>query len=139
MASKPEIRERVEAFVAEMEELIREAIKARFAEAMGDGPGRRGGRPAAQKAPAAVAPSVGKIPGRARRKGEKRSPAELKRLQEVLFGFVTKSPGKRIEEINKALGTRTSELSRPLAKLIADKKVRRQGEKRASRYFPTKK
>jgi hypothetical protein len=89
----------------------------------------RAGPPAASPAPAL---RTGK-----RKKGQKRSPAELQRIEETLAAFIQKTPGKRIEEINKALGTSTSDLSRPLSKLIAAKKVRRQGQKRASRYFPT--
>lgn len=137
MTSKVDIRERVDAFVADLEGLIRDAIRTRFAEALGDAPvaARRPGRPA-KAAPAAAAPAAPARAGK-RKKGQKRSPAELKKIQETLFGFITKSPGKRIEEINKSLGTTTADLSRPLAKLIAGKKVRRQGEKRASRYFPT--
>lgn len=140
MTSKADIRERVDAFVADIEGLIRDAIRTRFAEALGDAPPapRRPGRPAkAAVAPAAPAAAAAPVRAAKRKKGQKRSPAELKKIQETLFGFITKSPGKRIEEINKSLGTTTADLSRPLAKLIAGKKVRRQGEKRASRYFPT--
>lgn len=137
MTSKADIRGRVDEFVADLETLIRDAIRTRFAEALGDGPApaRRGpGRP--RKTPAIAAPAARGRGGK-RKKGQKRSAAELKKIQETLFGYIAKTPGKRIEEINKALGTSTSDLSRPLSKLIAGKKVRRQGEKRASRYFPT--
>jgi hypothetical protein len=129
-----DIRERVDAFVSELETLIRDAIRDGFAKAMGDlptakrGPGRPPGSGRAA-APAAVG-------GRKRKKGAKRSPAELKRIEETLLSFIQKTPGKRIEEINATLGTTTADLSRPLSKLIAAKKVRRQGQKRASRYFP---
>lgn len=132
--AKVDIRARVDAFVNELETLIRDAIRDGFAQAMGDlgTEKRRPGRPPGSGRAAAPAVSGGK-----RKKGQKRSPAELKRIQETLFAYVQKTPGKRIEEINKALGTSTSDLSRPLSKLIAGKKVRRQGQKRASRYFPT--
>jgi hypothetical protein len=135
--AKVDIRARVDAFVNELETLIRDSIREGFAQAMGDasivkrGPGRP---PGPSRAAASPAPALhtGK-----RKKGQKRSPAELQRIEETLAAFIQKTPGKRIEEINKALGTSTSDLSRPLSKLIAAKKVRRQGQKRASRYFPT--
>lgn len=136
MTSKADIRGRVDAFVADLENLIRDAIRTRFAEALGDAPAVRRGPGRPPKASSAAAPAARGRTGK-RKKGQKRSPAELKKIQETLFGYVSKTPGKRIEEINKALGTSTSDLSRPLSKLIAAKKVRRQGEKRASRYFPT--
>jgi predicted transcriptional regulator len=48
---------------------------------------------------------------------------------------VGSNPGLRIEQINRALGTRTAELRLPLRKLIAAKQIKTKGQRRATRYF----
>ena len=137
MAAAPDIREYVEAFVAGLEARIRDSIRASFEAAMGGAPAPTRAPKAKPAVKAAAAPVAKAAPTRKRKKGEKRPPAELAKVQADLLAFIQKNPGKRIEEINKPLGLATSELSRPLSKLIAAKQVRRTGEKRASRYFPT--
>jgi hypothetical protein len=42
-----------------------------------------------------------------------------------------------MEAIGKALGTPTRELNLPIKKLLAGKKIRSQGHKRATEYYPT--
>ena len=74
--------------------------------------------------------------GVTRPKGAKRDPRVLEALTEKLGAFIKKNPGQRIEEIGKALGTRTKDLVLPVKKLIAAKKVSTKGEKRATKYFP---
>jgi hypothetical protein len=69
-------------------------------------------------------------------KGAKRPPGEISQLKEKVFSYITSSPGQRIEQINKELGTSTRELSLPLKKLISEGAVRTEGEKRATTYFP---
>jgi hypothetical protein len=70
-----------------------------------------------------------------RRKGQKRTQAELAALQARLEGFVKANDGKRIEEISKSLGVPTSDLAGPMKKLIDGAKVRTTGERRATRYY----
>jgi hypothetical protein len=67
--------------------------------------------------------------------GAKRPPAELAKLTEKLGEFIQAHPGLRIEAISKALGAPTKELNLPVKKLIAAKKIRSQGHKRATEYF----
>jgi hypothetical protein len=69
-----------------------------------------------------------------RAKGEKRSKEEIAKVTEVLFAFIAEHPDLRIEPIGKGLGLSTSELSLPMKKLIADKRVKATGEKRATTY-----
>ena len=69
--------------------------------------------------------------------GEKRQPEELDRLASEFAAFVGKNPGLRIEQINAQLGTKTRELALPIRKLIAEKRVKTKGEKRATTYFAT--
>jgi hypothetical protein len=68
--------------------------------------------------------------------GAKRSREELTQLADRLLAFVTENPGLRIEQINEKLGTKTKDIFRPLKHLIRGKQVRREGDRRASRYFP---
>lgn len=42
---------------------------------------------------------------------------------------------KRTEEINAALGTTTSQVFLPIAKLLAKKRIKKKGAKRATEYF----
>jgi hypothetical protein len=94
------------------------------------------GRPAAKAhkaAPAAKAP-VSKKTQRA--SGEKRPPAELAKLTDKLGDYIKSNPGRRMEAIGKALGLPTRELNLPIKKLLAAKRVKTQGHKRATEYFP---
>jgi len=75
---------------------------------------------------------------RTRRKGGKRDPKELAKLVEHLYGAIKKKPGSRIEEIGKAMGVPTKELALPVIKLLAGKRIKKTGTRRATKYFPAK-
>lgn len=157
MSSRDALQARVNDFVADLETLVKAAALEAVQQALG-GAGapakRKPGRPAkAKAAPAAKAASAAKAAPAAkaaapaakapaapkRKKGQKRTQAELAALQAKLDGFVNANAGKRIEEIAKALSISTSELTRPMKKLMEDGKVRSTGERRATRYYPAKK
>lgn len=93
--------------------------------------GGRRGRPG--KAPAAVAAAA---PGGRRAKGAKRPPTEIVETKNRVHAHIKANPGQRIEQINKQLGTRTSDLSLPLKKLLAEGAIRVEGERRATKYYP---
>src|SRR5262245_6145152 len=102
MAAARGVRELVDGFVNDLEQLIREEIRRGFAAAMGEGgapsrggSGGRRGRPAA--APVAVR-GGGKLTRASRKKGEKRTPAELKAVENAVLALVSKSPGQRVEQ-----------------------------------------
>lgn len=76
------------------------------------------------------------VASRQRAKGTKRAPAEIEALQRRLADFIGENPGLRVEQINAQLGTSTQDLSLPLRKLVAAKKIKTKGEKRATSYFP---
>jgi hypothetical protein len=67
--------------------------------------------------------------------GEKRPPAELAKLTEKLGDYIKAHPGERMETIGKALGVPTRELNLPVKKLLAAKRIRTEGHKRATEYF----
>ena len=151
------IKNRVDAFVNDLSDLIRQSALEAVAEALKKGGevtvaapvARRPGRPAkVVEAPVAAKPA-GK-PGRPakaassassaaaakRRAGEKRSPVLLAQVTEQVGNHIKSNPGQGVEQIAKALSTTTKELTLPIRKLLGDKKITSKGQKRATRYFP---
>jgi predicted transcriptional regulator len=57
-------------------------------------------------------------------------------VTEQVFNHIKTNAGQGVEQIAKALGTTTKELTLPIRKLLAEKKVTSKGQKRATRYFP---
>jgi len=97
-------------------------------EGAGNGTRRAGSR---RRAPTAATTGS----RRSRGKGAKRPAEEIEAAMKTVAGFIAKNPGLRIEQINKELGTTTSQLALPLRKLIADKTIKTKGQKRATTYF----
>ena len=120
------ITQLVNAFAADLTALAREAARATLDEALDGSLGRASGRVGRASAPASGS----------RSRGEKRSPADLVKIQDKVLSFVASSPGLRIEQINKAMGTNTTELALPLRKLVADGALKTEGQRRATKYFP---
>ena len=60
----------------------------------------------------------------------------MKKQQKDLLDYITANPGQKMETIAAALGSTSTRMGRPVSKLLAAGTVRRDGEKRASRYFP---
>lgn len=73
-----------------------------------------------------------------RPRGAKRGSDELEQLSSRFVQFVHDNPGLRIEQINKQLGTTTTELALPIRKLITEKKITTKGQKRSTTYFADK-
>ena len=120
-----QIRDAIEAFVEELSVLVRTAALQSVTEVFGSsGPGGRRGR-------------GGAATGSQRRaKGEKRSPQALTQLVGRLLTEIKTKPGLRMEQIAKSLGSTTKDLALPAKKLIAEKKIKTKGERRATKYFP---
>jgi hypothetical protein len=125
-----QIQARVEAFVEELSELIRQSALDTVSKVLrgDDSDGRRGRRGAGAR-------SV-ETRGRGRAKGAKRSQDELERLTGRLLAHVKANAGQRIEQIAKGMGVSTRELNLPAKKLIANKSIRTKGQQRATQYFP---
>ena len=125
-----QIQDHIQSFVEELTLLIKRAAVQSVAEALNEGGGRRGpGRPRG------AAPRVAAVPGAARRKGAKRDPQELEALTEKLNAYIKSHGGQRIEQIAQGMGTSTKELALPAKKLLATKKIRTTGTRRATKYF----
>ncbi len=122
MAVRDPLDDLVHDFVAQLRDVIKQQIRASLEGSFtGD---KRGGK--------ALALSGN---GHYRAKGEKRPPAELEALQSRVLEFIAQSPGLRIEQINRELGTTTKDLALPIRKLVAEKMISTKGAKRATTYF----
>jgi hypothetical protein len=151
--SRAELDARIRAFAGELEDLIRrateEGIRAAISGALASGrlvrPGEvlatvakgNAGKPVRVKAEKPKADKA--VKPKQRKKGQKRSPEELAALEAKLEAFIQENGGKRIEEIGKELGITTSELAGPVKKLLDAARIRSTGERRATRYYASKK
>jgi hypothetical protein len=122
-----EIRARVEAFAADLIDLIKASALDVVHAALGQPQAGRRRSSFGGAAPGSFS---------AREKGAKRDPQELDALVERLSAFVIKNPGKRIEEIGGELAIATKELALPVKKLIAAKRITTKGQRRATTYYP---
>jgi len=138
-----EIRTHVDAFVSQLSALVRKAALEAVADALREGqpgaarkPGRAKGAP--QQPPQQEVRKAGR-PVRAakpaRKKGEKRSKEELAAMTQRVLEHIRGNSGQGVEQIAKELVTTTKELTLPIKKLLADKKITSKGEKRATKYF----
>jgi hypothetical protein len=114
-----QVNARVEAFVAEITELARAAAYQALSGAL-DTP----------------ITSRGVVPALRGRKGGKRTADEIAQMADAFLAHVTANPGRRMEHIAKELGLPTPELTLPVKKLLADGKLRVEGQKRATEYYP---
>jgi hypothetical protein len=138
-----EIRSRIDAFLAEMSELVKEsALEAVHAALSVSGAGRRGpGRPrGSRNRGLGRPPKAGRArTGRPRRaaKGRRirRSSEELAKIGARVLTQVRSKAGQRLEEIGRALKTDTAVLKKPIADLLKAKKLKTQGRKRGTKYF----
>ena len=130
-----EIRARIDAFLGEISELVREAALEAVQDALSTQPGAA---PAARRAPAQRR-TAAKARRTAKRSGKRirRSPADLEKLGTRILSHIKSHPGCRMEEISAALGESTYELRRPLEMLKASKAFKTTGQKRATQYYPT--
>jgi hypothetical protein len=65
----------------------------------------------------------------------RRSAADLEKIGMRVLAHVKSNAGQRLEQIGKALRTDTAILKRPIANLLAAKKLRTEGRKRGTMYF----
>lgn len=115
-----QVNTRVEAFVADITELARAAAYDALSAALEHGH-LAGGRSSA-------AVTLGG------RKGGKRTADEIAQMADAFLAHVTANPGQRMEHIARELGLATPELTLPVKKLLADGKLRVEGQKRATQY-----
>jgi len=133
-----EIRTRIDTFLAEMSELVRLAALGSVHAALGGeleefnrrGSGRPRGPGRPPKAAARGQRVAARTGGRIRRSAE-----DLEKIAARVLTYVKSNAGQRLEQIGKALQTDTSVLKRPIANLVAARKLRTTGQKRGTMYF----
>ena len=129
-----QIEARTEAFAAELSALIRqaalEAVEAALAGSTAAPAPRRGRKPAAKKR-ATKKKAAPKKRGR-------RSAADIEALAAQVHQFVKANKGSRLEEISAGIGVASKELKRPVTDLLAAKALRKEGQKRGTKYFAKK-
>lgn len=92
-------------------------------------------RAARVRAPAAEPTTVGRKRGRGGRLG-RRTPEDIGRMVDNIVTLLQKSPeGLRAEQIREALDCQAKELPRPLADALAEGRISKSGQKRATTYF----
>lgn len=125
-----QIKERIEDFTTELSELVRQAALTSIHEALGGQLAATAVKPRSAKANARkVTKKTGKG-GRIRR-----SPADLEKLSNKVIGYVGKNPGSRLEHISAGIGLESSELKKPVAELLANKQLKKEGQKRGTTYW----
>ena len=131
-----QIRSRIDSFLAEMTALVRQSALEAVREALGNGeaPARRGpGRPRGSRNKATGSRRK-KAARRASSAGGKRSPEYLDKVGEGVLSYVRAHPGHGSEAIGRALGLSSKDRALPIRKLIAEKKLRTEGQRRGTRY-----
>lgn len=68
--------------------------------------------------------------------GAKRTPGELDALCEGLAAAIAAQPGLRIEQLAEVMSVPSRSLTLPTRKLLASRRIKKKGEKRATIYFP---
>ena len=143
-----QIAARIDAFTVELHALVRRAALEAVGAALGGAatgasaarpataPRRRGRPPKSSGAAALVAPalSAAKLPARPK-KGGKRSPDQLAKIDTAVQAFVKANPGKGVEHMAASLGVPSGDLKSRVALLVDARKLKKTGVKRATKYF----
>jgi hypothetical protein len=78
-------------------------------------------------------------PAEAKATRVKRTPEDISKIADKIEAYVRDNPGTRIDAVAKAIKKNTKELQLPVRKLIEEKRVRTEGQKRATEYHPPQK
>ena len=128
------IRSRIDSFLAELSQLVKQQALEAVHEALGDG-----AAPRRRRGPGRPRGSARRGLGRPRRaaKGKRvrRSAEDLAKIGARVLAQVRSKAGPRLEEIGRALKTDTSILKKPVADLFKAKKLKTKGAKRGTKYF----
>jgi len=132
-----DIQDRIHSFLSELSGLVKRAALEAVHEALGEnGAPRRGpGRPrgSGRRGPRRAGRPARRAGGGGKR--IRRSAEELTQISARVLAQVRSKAGQRLEEIGRALKTDTAILKRPVAMLVAAKKLKTTGQKRGTKYF----
>ncbi|RMG14034.1 MAG: hypothetical protein D6729_14320 [Deltaproteobacteria bacterium] len=131
----------IQDFASELNALVREAALEAVREALGEssgGPAKSGRAMRRGRSRSTASKKAAKATRRASKRPGKRSPRQINSMMARILKVIETSPGQSIAEIAKALGAQTRDLTLPMRKLKAEGLIRTQGQKRATRYYPSK-
>ena len=146
-SANDEIRARLNAFVTELCDHVRQETLRDIAEALknveGHLPARRMGSSVAvasareERKPAVRKPGrPAKAPTAASQAGQQRVPDSLAQLMERVHSHIKANPGQGVAPIATSLGTSNKDLRLPIRMLVDENKVTSTGNTRGTRYFP---
>lgn len=129
-----ELQARVDVFVADLTELVRQAALQAVQDALGVAavvPSR------GRKRVASAGKATAKKPAR-RKSGKRvrRSTDDLAVAGQALVVEVRRAPGSGFEALRAALGVDGKDLRRPLNDLLESGAIRKEGAKRGTKYYP---
>lgn len=75
-------------------------------------------------------------PAKRRQGSGQRKPEQLAELTEQLYEGICAQPGETMRTIAKAIGRRSDELALSAHRLIAQRRVKKAGQRDQTRYFP---
>jgi len=134
-----QINSRIQAFVAELSDLVRVASLEAVLAALGGQPARKGRGPGRPKGSGrkpgrpAKAAAIAAPPKRAGRR-LRRSSEDVEATATKFLAYVKANDGKRLEEISKGLGIHSADLKLPVQKLLIAKSLKTTGQKRGTKY-----
>ena len=122
-----EIAERVELFVADLTDLIRQSAVEAVRETL------EGGAPARR---ATSSSSSARGSRKAKRGGGRirRTAADLEQLSKTILKFLGSNPGSGVEAIAEGTGIPSSELKRPIVQLLESRSIKKKGQRRGTKY-----
>ncbi|HWN70875.1 MAG TPA: hypothetical protein VNM90_24705 [Haliangium sp.] len=122
-----QVNQRIQGFVTEITELAKKAAYETLSAALTQGvPARSGARDA----------GLGSALRLRSRKGGKRSPDEIAATADRLLQYIRENPGQRMESIATAMSSSTRELALPIKRLVRNRQIQVEGQKRATSYYP---
>jgi hypothetical protein len=142
-----EIRARLNAFVTELSDHVRETTLQNVAEALKNAERNSPARRASPQVKSTGAPEVRKVavrkPGRpakapvaAAPAAQPPVPASLAQLMARIHGYIKANPGQGVTPIATSLGTSNQDLRFPIRMLVDENKIMSKGKTRGTRYFP---
>jgi hypothetical protein len=131
--SENDLRARVDAFVDDLNVLIREAALLAVQQALG----ATGGRGVGRRGPGRPRGTGRAVAAKRGGKRAKRDPKVVLAVADKVHTAIKAKPGQSVEQIGKALGMETKALTLPIRKLLDAKRVKTKGQRRGTRYFPS--
>lgn len=131
MSESNQIHQRIQSFVTELETLVRQAAIDAVRSSLGGGAAPA--QPAKPRAAVSSAPRARAV----KKAGGKRDPKLIEALVARVGGYVKAHPGQGVEAIAKGLKVSTHDITLPVTKLLASKAIKKKGQKRATKYYPS--